>query len=291
MSLSTTQRLAAHDDAQPSQTSRSGGSAGGRKVVSARTRRVRRRIWSVVPVATFVGIVVLWGLVVWALNIPSYLLPGPIEVFQSMVTNWPQLWDNAQITIIEIVAGFGITVVIAIPLGLLIALSKAAKQIAYPPLMLMQLVPKIAIAPLFVVWLGFGIESKILLTILMTFFPLLLSSISGFQILDDRLLYLTRSMGASGWQTFRFLRFPAALPVIFSGLKTSATIAATAAIVAEFVGANKGLGYVLLQATNTLDTPMVFGVLVLLTLLGVALNYIVEFAEWALTPWQRVKYN
>src|SRR5437016_4708337 len=111
-------------------------------------------------------------------------------------------------------------------------LSPLAKQLVYPPIVLMQLVPKIAVAPLFLVWLGFGIESKVLLTVLMTFFPLLLASISGFQILDDRLLYLTKSMGATRWQTFRYLRFPAALPVIFSGIKTSATIAATAAIVA-----------------------------------------------------------
>ena len=173
----------------------------------------------------------------------------------------------------------------------LIALSALAKQVVYPPIMLMQLVPKIAVAPLFLVWLGFGLESKVLLTVLMTFFPLLLASISGFMILDDRLLFLTRSMGASSWDTFRYLRFPAALPVIFSGIKTSATIAATAAIVAEFVGANKGLGYVLLRGTSTMDIELVFAVLVVLTIVGIAINYLVEFSEWAMTPWQRAKYN
>ena len=127
------------------------------------------------------------------------------------------------------------------------------------------------------------------LTVLLTFFPLLIASISGFQILDDRLLYLTKSMGATSWETFRYLRFPAALPVIFSGIKTSATIAATAAIVAEFVGANKGLGYVLLRGTSTMDIELVFAVLVVLTLIGVAINYVVEFCEWAMTPWQRAK--
>jgi len=155
----------------------------------------------------------------------------------------------------------------------------------------MQLVPKIAVAPLFLVWLGFGIESKVLLTVLMTFFPLLLASISGFQILDDRLLYLTQSMGATRWQTFRYLRFPAALPVIFSGIKTSATIAATAAIVAEFVGSNRGLGYVLLRGTSTMDIELTFAVLVLLTLIGILINYVVEFSEWLMTPWQRQKDN
>jgi NitT/TauT family transport system permease protein len=96
-------------------------------------------------------------------------------------------------------------------------------------------------------------------------------------------------MGATRWQTFRYLRFPAALPVIFSGIKTSATIAATAAIVAEFVGANKGLGYVLLRGTSTMDIELVFAVLVVLTVVGIAVNYAVEFCEWAMTPWQRAK--
>ena len=166
-------------------------------------------------------------------------------------------------------------------------MSPTAKRLLYPFLVFIQLVPKIAIAPLFVVWVGFGMTSKVLLTLLLTFFPLLLASIAGFQILDQRLLYLTRSMGATFWQTFRYLRFPAALPVIFGGLKTSATIAATAAIVAEFVGANKGLGYILLQATGTLDTTYVFAILFLLTIIGLALNSIVELAEYLMTPWRR----
>lgn len=241
------------------------------------------------PPLTFVAIVGLWALAIEVFNIPPYLLPGPGGVFSRLISDAGMLWENSQITLAEIVMGFGLTLVTAIPLGLAIALSPLAKQVVYPPLMLMQLVPKIAVAPLFLVWMGFGMESKVLLTLLMTFFPLLLASISGFQILDERLLYLTKSMGASQWQTFRYLRFPAALPVIFSGIKTSATIASTAAIVAEFVGANKGLGYVLLRSTGNMDMQLTFAVLVVLTIIGIAINYIVEFAEWALTPWQRNK--
>jgi NitT/TauT family transport system permease protein len=194
-----------------------------RRARSKRMRRIRRIAWNLLPPLTFVVIVVLWWGAVIAFRIPAYLLPGPVSVFSRMLSDAPMLWTNAQVTLVEIVAGFGLTIVTAIPLGLLIALSALAKQIVYPPIMLMQLVPKIAVAPLFLVWLGFGLESKVLLTILLTFFPLLLASISGFMILDDRLLFLTKSMGASSWDTFRYLRFPAALPVIFSGIKTSAT--------------------------------------------------------------------
>ena len=252
-------------------------------------RRLRFVLWNLLPPLTFVAMVALWWGAVELFRIPAYLLPGPEKVFARLVTDGGLLWTHSKVTLTEVLLGFAITVVTAIPIGLLVALSPLAKQVVYPPIMLMQLVPKIAVAPLFLVWLGFGMESKVLLTVLLTFFPLLIASISGFQILDDRLLYLTQSMGATGWQTFRFLRFPAALPVIFSGIKTSATIAATAAIVAEFVGANRGLGYVLLRGTSTMDIELVFAVLVVLTLIGVALNYFVELCEWAMTPWQRAK--
>ncbi len=266
-------------------------SVGSRTKKSRRLRKIKRVGWNLLPPLTFVAIVALWAAAIPIFKIPAYLLPGPGGVFSRVLSDFPMLWNHSLVTLTEILLGFGLTVLTAIPLGLVIALSPLAKQIGYPPLMLMQLVPKIAVAPLFLVWLGFGIESKVLLTVLMTFFPLLLASISGFQILDDRFLYLTKSMGATRWQTFRYLRFPAALPVIFSGIKTSATIAATAAIVAEFVGANRGLGYVLLRGTSTMDIELTFAVLVVLTIIGIAINYLVELSEWVLTPWQRAKNN
>lgn len=270
--------------------------SGAAPVIAPRRRsKVERTLmrigWNLLPPLTFIAIIALWAAAIPLFKIPPYLLPAPGGVFSRIVSDAPQLWSNALVTLTEIGLGFGLTLLTAIPLGLVIALSPLSRQILYPPLMLLQLVPKIAVAPLFLVWLGFGIESKVLLTLLMTFFPLLLASISGFQILDTRLLYLTQSMGASRLQTFRYLRIPAALPVIFSGVKTSATIAATAAIVAEFVGANKGLGYVLLRSTGTMDIELTFAVLVVLTVIGIAINYIVEFAEWAMTPWQRAKYQ
>lgn len=265
-------------------------SVGPVRTIPGRPKTVRRLIeftWHLVPPLTFVAMVALWSASITIFKIPAYLLPGPGAVFSRIISDAAMLWSHSLITLAEILMGFGLTVITAIPLGLAIALSRAAKQVMYPPLMLMQLVPKIAVAPLFLVWLGFGIESKIFLTVLMTFFPLLLASISGFLILDDRLLYLTQSMGASGWQTFRYLRFPSALPIIFSGIKSSATIAATAAIVAEFVGANRGLGYVLLRSTSTMDIELTFAILVVLTIIGIAINYAVEFSEWLMTPWQR----
>jgi NitT/TauT family transport system permease protein len=261
-------------------------------------RKPRRRrgalftiLWGSLPALVFVALIALWWAAVEIIKVPAYLLPPPQDVLPRLVTSRQTLWNHTLVTLQEIILGFGLSVVTAIPLGLLIALSPTAKRMLYPLLVFIQLVPKIAIAPLFVVWVGFGPTSKVLLTLLLTFFPLLLASVAGFQILDQRMLYLTRSMGATFWQTFRYLRFPSALPVIFGGLKTSATIAATAAIVAEFVGANKGLGYLLLQATGTLDTTLVFSILFLLTIIGLALNTVVEVAEYLMTPWRRGRSN
>lgn len=252
-------------------------------------RRNRGRIVRVlVPTLTFVTLIVAWGALVAAFNIPKYLVPAPSTVIPALLDNASDLWTNSLVTLTEIAFGFGITVVFAIPMGLAIALSQTTRQIAYPLLVFIQLIPKIAIAPLFVVWFGFGIDSKIFLTALMTFFPLLLASIAGFQTIDQRFMYLTKSMGASRAQTFWKVRLPSALPVIFSGLKTAATIAATAAIVAEFVGANSGLGYRLLVASLYLDTPLIFAVLLLLTIIGLGMNYLIEAIEYLIMPWRRV---
>jgi NitT/TauT family transport system permease protein len=246
-----------------------------------------RIVWASLPMLVFVALIALWWLGVVLFQIPAYLLPPPQDVLPRIVEARQSLWNHTLVTLEEIVLGFALSIVTAIPLGLLIALSPTAKRMLYPLLVFIQLVPKIAIAPLFVVWIGFGPTSKVMLTLLLTFFPLLLASVAGFQILDERFLYLTRSMGATVWQTFRYLRFPSALPVIFGGLKTSATIATTAAIVAEFVGANKGLGYLLLSATGTLDTTLVFAILFVMTVIGLALNSLVELVEWLMTPWRR----
>jgi NitT/TauT family transport system permease protein len=254
-----------------------------------RGSRLRRIAWACAPVLTFVALIALWGVLVAVFRVPDYLVPPPQAVIPKLIQARQALWANTLTTLHEIVIGFAITVVLSIPLGLLIALSLVARRVAYPVLVFIQLVPKIAVAPLFLVWFGFGIQSKVLLTVLLAFFPLLLASIAGFQALDERLLYLTRSMGASAWQTFWYVRFPSALHFIFAGLKTTATITATAAIVAEFVGANAGLGYQLLVATGVLDTPLIFAILLILTVIGIGLNYFIEAVAYFAMPWQRAR--
>lgn len=253
----------------------------------AGTSMFRRGASIAMPALTFIVLMVLWGLAVELFQIPKYILPAPLDVVERLFSDWGSIWMNAQYTILEIVAGLFIAIVLAVPLGLAIALSTVTRQTLYPLVVFIQLIPKIAVAPLFLVWFGFGMESKIILTALMSWFPILQASISGFQAMDSRLLYITQSMGATLWQTFRFLRFPGALPIVFSGIKTATAFATTAAIVAEFIGANKGLGYQLLYATGVLDTPLIFAVLIVLTVIGIGLHYTVEGIEVLVTPWRR----
>jgi NitT/TauT family transport system permease protein len=155
----------------------------------------------------------------------------------------------------------------------------------YPVIVFLQIIPKIAIAPLFIIWFGFGFTPKLLLVFLLSFFPIVVSSIAGFKSADRDVMDFARTTGAGSWKLFLKIRLPQALPHIFTGLKVGAALAATAAVVAEFVASDRGLGYLLLQYNGQLDTPMVFAIIVLLSLIGVSVYYAVEIIEKLAIPW------
>jgi NitT/TauT family transport system permease protein len=155
----------------------------------------------------------------------------------------------------------------------------------YPVIVFLQIVPKIAIAPLFIIWFGFGFMPKLLLVFLLSFFPIVVASIAGFKAVDPDIMDFARTTGAGGWRLFAKIRLPQALPQIFTGLKVGAALSATAAVVAEFVASDKGLGYLLLQYNGQLETPMVFAIIVLLSLIGLAVYYAVELLERFAIPW------
>jgi NitT/TauT family transport system permease protein len=239
------------------------------------------------PLASFTVLLLAWEWLVPLARVPEYILPVPSAFFERLWTDRALITEHTLITAKEIVLGFLMAAVISVPLGYVIVSVRILEKAIYPVIVFFQLVPKIAIAPLFVVWFGFGLFPKVLLTFLLCFFPTLVASMTGFRALDERVLYLTRSMGMTAWQTFRLVRVPAALTYIFSGLKVSAVFAATGAIVGEFVGANAGLGYLLLRGTSFLDMPLIFACLVALSFVGILFSYIVDGLEVLLMPWQR----
>lgn len=234
---------------------------------------------------TFIALIALWEFAVWVFAFPEYLLPAPSAVLDEFSRRWPPVLDNALATGNVILLGFLISVVVSVPLSLLFAFSRMLQTTVYPLIVLFQIVPKIAIAPLFIIWFGFGMAPKLLLVFLMSFFPIIVSSIAGFRSIDPEIMDFSRSTGASEWKVFQRIRLPAALPSIFVGLKVAAVLAPTAAVVAEFVASDSGLGFLLLQYNGDLDTAMAFATIIVLSTVGLLLYYAVELAERLTIPW------
>lgn len=238
------------------------------------------------PVAVLIALLFAWWLVAALRWVPAYLIPEPGDVWNKLIESREFLWNNAMVTVYETAVGFAIASVGGIVIGMWIVYSPNAEKSLYPLLVLAQVIPKVAIAPLFVIWLGFGSAPKILVAVLVAFFPVVISTIAGLRSINPDLLDLAATMGSGRWRTFRKIRFPASLPHVFSGLKVAATLAVIGAVVGEFVGANEGIGYVLLSANGTLDTPMLYAGLVILSTIGIVVFLIIEVSERVFVPWQ-----
>ena len=235
--------------------------------------------------AIFALLIVLWEVAVRVTGVKEYLLPPPSKVWTEFWKRHDIVAGGAWVTTQEILAGYALAVVVSVPLALWIAYSRFMEQAVYPVIVFLQIVPKIAIAPLFIIWFGFGFTPKLLLVFLLSFFPIVVSSIAGFKSADRDVMDFARTTGAGGLKLFLKIRLPQALPQIFTGLKVGAALAATAAVVAEFVASDRGLGYLLLQYNGQLDTPMVFATIVILSLIGVVVYYAVEIVERVAIPW------
>lgn len=242
------------------------------------------------PAAWFVGLLAVWEAAVHLSGLPPFILPPPSVFLWRVMEEHERLITHGLITTKLIVYGFLAGTIPAIVLGYVIARSRLAEQILYPMIVFVQGFPKITLAPLLLVWFGFGTFPKVLLAALLTFFPVLVDSVAGFKSIDRRQYYLSRSMGASWWQTFRHLEIPSAAPQIFSGLKITIVIAVTVVIVVEWLNSRDGLGHLVFRAMDAHDTPLIFAILVVASAIGVALAYLVALAERLLLPWQRVRH-
>jgi len=235
--------------------------------------------------AAFAGFLLFWEVAVRVFGLPEYILPAPSRIFSAAAERWRSLLDASMFTVQPMVLGFVLAVVLGVAIALGIAFSDAARQIAYPLLVFLQIVPKIAVAPLFIIWFGFGLMPKVLLVFLLSFFPVVVSALQAFRSLESEVAELLRSSGATRLRAFRMVQLPAALPTLFGGFKVAAALAATAAVVAEFVASDRGLGYLLLEYNGNLDTPMCFAAIFALTALGLGLYGLVELAERLAIPW------
>jgi NitT/TauT family transport system permease protein len=253
---------------------------------------MRRPLWQrillsawVRPVLLVIVLLAVWDLTIRVFRIPPYLIPSPWSVVQQLVAEWPRLLKEAIPTTYATLGGFALSIAFGIPMALVIAYSRTVESFVYPLLVFSQSVPKIAIAPLFVVWFGFGIIPKVIAAFMLGFFPIVVSTVMGFKSVDPDMLDLARSMKASRLATFMRISLPQALPSIFAGLKVSITLAVVGAVVGEFVGSNSGIGYLLQIANGNFDLPLMFAALTVLSAIGVLLFVAIDVVERLLIPW------
>ncbi len=227
----------------------------------------------------------LWQIGVDAFDVPAYLLPSPLAVLRDLVNDWQLLLSQSGVTLLEIGLGFVVSIAIALPLAVLFTYSQTFEKLIYPLIVGTQTIPKVAVAPLFLVWFGFGLLPKIIIVTLMTFFPIVINAVVGLKSLNLQTVYLAQSMGASPWQVFWNFRLPNALPSIFAGLKVASVLAVIGAIVAEFVGADSGLGYLIVVAATDQNVTRQFSAIFLLSLAGILLFGLIGYLERRLLPW------
>ena len=243
------------------------------------------------PFLLIIVMLVLWDIVIRVFKIPPYLIPTPLDVVGQLWKEWPMLLEQAAPTTWATLGGFILSVVIGVPIAMLIAYSRVIESFVYPLLVFSQSIPKIAIAPLFVVWFGFGIIPKVIAAFLLGFFPVVVSTVMGFKSVEHDMVDLARSMGSTRLQMFFKISLPQALPAIFSGMKVSITLAVVGAVVGEFVGSNSGIGYVLQKANGNFDLPLMFAALVVLSMIGVILFVLLDVLERFMLPWHASQRN
>ena len=248
---------------------------------------VRARPQIVLVPAVFVVGVALWEWAVRQWGVPAFIAPPPSAVWRSLAGGLRTglYVEHFLVTLWEALAGFGIAAVSGIVLGALVAQSRLVERTVYPYLVALQTLPKIAIAPLIIVWAGFGLSSKVIIAALVAFFPVLVNVIVGLKTVEPAKIELMRSLRANRWQTFRLVTFPNALPFVFAGLDIAVVFSVLGAIVGEFVGAQQGLGNLILQFNVSLDIAGVFAVMILLAVLGIALHLVMQVIQRRVIFW------
>jgi NitT/TauT family transport system permease protein len=258
-------------------------------LVSRKRERLR---WSSDILISFVGFVLLacvWELAVYFFKIPDYVLPAPsaiaISLYNGVVSG--VFFYNFLVTAFQTLAGFFLAVIVGTALGAVVAQFDIVERIVYPWLVALQTLPKIAIAPLIIIWAGYGITSKVIIVALVAIFPVLVNTIMGLQSCDQGKLDLMRSLGAGRWETFRTVRLPNALPFIFAGLNVAIVLAVLGSIVGEFVGSKAGLGNLILEANFQFDVARIFAVLVILGVFGVVLSQLMSVLQNRFLFWNK----
>lgn len=239
---------------------------------------------TLVSVALLLG---LWEILIRWLQVPLWLVPKPSDFLGRLVTDFPLIAGHAWATSTTIIMGFGLGVLVAVPLALTIVSVGTLERGLYPVIVFLNIMPKTVIGPILIIWFGISPLVSVFIVFLMCFFPVLVDSMSGFRAVDPRLYYITRSMGASGWQAFRYVRLPASMIYIFAGMKIGIVKAVEGVIIAEFIASNKGLGFMIMRASGFMDMTLMFSGLVAAAFVALLFNGGMSVLERVLMPWAR----
>jgi NitT/TauT family transport system permease protein len=236
--------------------------------------------------AVLLALIALWALATHRFGVPSYILPSPDDVLRSVIFGFSRgmldpssYWYHAGITIWEAVLGFFLGSALGAVLGIGLCHWTILGRVSYPYIVAFQSLPKVALAPLMVVWFGFGLDGKVFITAVITFFPVLANMMAGYQSVEPERIELARSCQASDWQLLMKIILPSSLPFLFAGLSTASVLAILGAIVGEFVGARAGLGMLLMQYNQSLETAPMFAVIIILGVIGCLMSYAVSMLE------------
>ena len=246
-----------------------------------------RAAWSrfMPPFALFVGVVVAWEAVSRIFRMPEFVLPAPTAIIEVLIAHQASLAYAAFVTSQEVLWGFLLSAVIGAGVALVIARFAAFGRALYPLVVLFQNVPKVALAPLFILWFGFDLAPKVVLIVVIAFFPVAINMLVGLQTVDANLVALMRSVGASRNEILMRIQIPNSLPYLMAGLKVAVTLAVIGAIVGEFAGAQAGLGYMIQFASTQMQTSLVFAALVEVSVLGMLFYYVIEWIERRYIDW------
>ncbi|HUZ19206.1 MAG TPA: ABC transporter permease [Acidimicrobiales bacterium] len=273
-----------------------GGSGGGPTepvfedvVVERRKSGLRRLVSNYGAAAVLVVLmVVAWQVIVHLAGLPEYLMPVPTQVARSLGHDWSSILGPATLTTIkEVLIGFAIATAVGIGIAVVLHLFGPVRRAVYPLLIASQTVPVVVLAPILVVLFGYGIVPKLVIVALICFFPIVVNGLDGLRSVDDDFIRMMRTLDAGRWAIFKRVEFPAALPLIFSGMRIAATFASIGAVFGEWAGSNAGLGYVMLEATPNLQTARIFAAIVVLTVISITLFGAVSIAERLIAPWSQ----
>lgn len=235
----------------------------------------------------FVALMVVWSVIIRVFAVPSYVFPAPEAVGRELYNGLASglYLKHLRVTMTAVLSGFAIGSLGGLLLGIAITTFPVVERVLYPYIVALQTMPKVAIAPLMIVWFGFGIQSKIVLVAIACMFPTLINTIAGIRAADSDRISMVRALGGSRWQILRYILLPSALPFIFAGLNTGIVLAVITAIVGEFVGARTGIGVLILQANFSLDLARVFSLIAVLSISGIVLSSVLRFLERRICFW------